>query len=123
MMCTATQGRYRIRVSASYSVGEEPVSRHPLAKGASPEAIAAALLPGDRAEFFTEYEQALVAARESLDLTALFTMLEHWRRVAALQADPEVFRRVVRRAADLLTGEPSPANEPLEETRRKAGGI
>jgi hypothetical protein len=50
-------------------------------------------------------------------------MLEHWRRVAALQADPEVFRRVARRAAELLTGEPSPVDEPLELTRQKAGGI
>jgi DNA-binding IclR family transcriptional regulator len=107
-----------------YSVDEQPASgRHPLAKGASPEAIAAALLPEDRTEFLAEYEQALGAARESLDLTDLFRMLEHWRRVAALQADPEVFRRVARRAAELLTGEPSPVDEPLELTRQKAGGI
>lgn len=122
-MRTGEEGRYRVRVTASYSVDDGPTGRHPLAKGASPEAIAAALLPEDQAAFLTEYEQALMKARETLDLTALFTMLEHWRRVAALQADPAVFRRVARRAAHLLTGEPSPEDEPLEETRRKAGGI
>jgi Family of unknown function (DUF6247) len=99
-----------------YSADESPAERrHPLAKGASPKAIAAALLPEDTT--------ALNAARESLDLTSLFQMLEHWRRVAALQADPQVFRRVARRAAELLTGQPSPEDEPLAVTRQKAGGI
>lgn len=104
---------------------DEPASgrRHPLAKGASPEAIAAALLPEDRTTFLDEYTAALAAARDSLDLTGLFEMLEHWRRVAALQADPQVFRHIARRAAHLLTGQPSPQDEPLAVTRQKAGGI
>lgn len=50
-------------------------------------------------------------------------MLEHWRRVAALQADPEVFRRIVRRAAQLLAGQAGSEDEPLAVTRQKAGGI
>lgn len=104
---------------------DEPLAgpQHPLAKGASPQAIAAALLSEDRSEFLSEYAAALDAAHESLDLTGLFQMLEHWRRVAALQADPQVFRRVARRAAELLTGQPSPQDEPLAVTRQKAGGI
>lgn len=120
----ALTDRYGIGVSVMYSADEPPAGRrHPLSKGASPEAIAAALLPEDRAEFLSEYTAALTAARESLDLTSLFQMLEHWRRVAALQADPQVFRRVARRAAQLLTGQPSPEDEPLAVTRQKAGGI
>lgn len=120
----ASTDRYGAGVSVMYSADESPAERrHPLAKGASPEAIAAALLPEDRVEFLTEYTTALNAARESLDLTSLFQMLEHWRRVAALQADPQVFRRVARRAAELLTGQPSPEDEPLAVTRQKAGGI
>jgi Family of unknown function (DUF6247) len=120
----AITDRYGARVSVMYSA-DEPASerRHPLAKGASPEAIAAALLPEDRTEFLDEYNAALTTARESLDLTNLFKMLEHWRRVAALQADPQVFRRIARRAAHLLTGQPSPQDEPLAVTRQKAGGI
>jgi uncharacterized protein DUF6247 len=39
-----------------------PGGRHPLAKGASPQAIAAALLPADRSEFLIEYAAALDAA-------------------------------------------------------------
>ncbi|MGH3611430.1 MAG: DUF6247 family protein [Pseudonocardia sp.] len=116
--------RYGAGVSVMYSVDEPPAGRrHPLAKGASPESIAAALLPEDRGEFLAEYAAALNAARESLDLTSLFQMLEHWRRVAALQADPQVFRRVARRVAELLTGQPGPEDEPLAVTRQKAGGI
>lgn len=108
-------------MTATYSV-EEPgrEGRHPLAEGASPEAIRSALLPGDRAAFDAAYGEALNDARESLDLTALFQMLERWRGLAVLQSDPAVFRRVARRAAEKLTGEASPENEPLAVTRLKA---
>jgi hypothetical protein len=83
-----------------YSVDEDPVpGRHPLARGASPEAIRSALLTEDQDEFDAAYEAALADARTSLDLTGLFRMLEQWRGIVALQSDPEVFRRVARRAA------------------------
>lgn len=108
-------------MTATYAYDEQPSSGHPLRSGASPRAIRAALLPGDRATFDVAYETALSESRESLDLTGLFKMLEHWRRVAVLQSDPEEYRRVVRRAAEALTGEQVPADEPLEVTRAKAG--
>ncbi|MGQ0575194.1 MAG: DUF6247 family protein [Pseudonocardia sp.] len=107
---------------ATYSVdGPAPRDRHPLAKGASPEAIRSALLPEDQAAFDRAYVTALDEARQSLDLTGLFSMLEGWRGRAALQRDPEVFRRVARRAAEKLTGQASPDDEPLPVTRGKAG--
>ena len=108
-------------VTATYSV-DEPASRarHRLAHGASPEAIHSALLPEDQEAFDVAYAAALGGARESLDLTGLSRMLEHWRGLAALQHDPEVFRRVARRAAEKLTGHPSPEDEPLTVTRAKA---
>lgn len=116
--------RYGDDVTATYSVDEQHhAGRHPLSKGASPESIAATLLPDDRTQFLTELDEVLASVRGSLDLTELFTMLEHWRRVAALQADPQIFARVARRAAELTTGEPSPDDEPLAVTRAKAGGI
>lgn len=59
--------------------------------------------------------------RETLELTALFETLERWRRIAALQADRDNFRRVVRRVAALRIGEPVPKDEPLPVTRAKAG--
>lgn len=94
---------------------------HPLAPGAAPRAIRSALLEADRGQFDAAYAAALEIARERLDLTELFEMLEQWRRVAVLQSDRENFRAVARRAAELVTGEPVPADEPLEITRAKAG--
>jgi hypothetical protein len=108
-------------VTATYSYDEQPSSGHPLRPGASPHDIRLALLPDDRAEFDAAYERALGQARASLDLTELFKTLERWRRAALIQHDPQDFRRVVRRAAELLTGEAVPADEPLAVTRAKAG--
>ena len=108
-------------MTATYATAEQPLSRYPLAPGASPGHIRDGLLPEDRAAFDAAYTAALDAVRESLDLTTLFETLERWRRVAALQADRENFRRVARRAAELRTGEPVPADEPLSVTRAKAG--
>lgn len=90
-----------------------------MAKGASPRAIRAALLPEDQAAFDVAYGMALSDARESLDLTELFRLLERRRGLAVLQRDPAVFRRVARRAAEKLTGQPSPEHEPLAVTRAK----
>lgn len=111
-----------IPVTASYASQEPPTGGHPLRPGASPGAIRAALLTDeDRARFDTDYEQALTAARQSLDLAELFETLEQWRRIAILQSDPENFRRVARRTAELLIGRPVPDDEPLTVTRAKAG--
>lgn len=108
-----------LSVTAMYSV-DAGEGRHPLAPGASPEAIRSALLPEDQAEFDVAYSAALAEARDGRDLTGLFRMLERWRGLAALQSDPDVFRRVARRAAEKLTGQPSPEDEPLTVTRAKA---
>ena len=62
-----------------------------------------------------------LSARESLDLGELFQTLEHWRRLALLQRDPENFAAMVRRVAETLSGEPVPDGEPFELTRAKAG--
>ncbi|MGH3621520.1 MAG: DUF6247 family protein [Sciscionella sp.] len=108
-------------MTATYAYDEQPTGGHPLRPGAAPHAIRAALLPEDRAEFDGAYGRALGEARGSLELTELFKTLEQWRRLALLQSDPENFRRVVRRAAALVTGEEVPADEPLAVTRSRAG--
>lgn len=108
-------------VSATYAVDEEPHGGDPLRYGAAPHDIRAALLPEDRSRFDEAYATALEAARESLDLSELFRTLEQWRRTALLQRDPGNYGRVVRRAAELLTGESLPDDEPLVESRAKAG--
>lgn len=107
-------------MTATYAYDEQPRTGHPLLPGASPYDIRANLLTEDRDKFDAEYLEALAEARESLDLTELFKTLEQWRRLALLQSDPSNFRRVVRRAAELLTGENIAADEPLAVTRAKA---
>jgi hypothetical protein len=108
-------------VSATWAYDETPRAGHPLLPGASPGAIRGALLPVDRDRFDAAYEEALAQARVSFDLTELFKRLEHWRRVALLQSNPADYRRMVRRAAETLTGQPVPEDEPLEVTRARAG--
>jgi hypothetical protein len=107
-------------VTALWSFDEQPRSGDPLLPGATPAAIRESLLLEDRAKFDNAYQRALAAAREDLDLTELFRCLEHWRRLALLQRDPERFATIARRAAERLTGESVPDDEPLSETRRRA---
>jgi hypothetical protein len=113
--------RYGDPVTASWSFDEQPRTGDPLLPGAAPAAIRDALLPEDRAAFETAYEHALTRAREELDLTELFQTLERWRRLALLQRDPARFASIVRRAAERLTGAPVAEDEPLAQTRRRAG--
>ena len=108
-------------MAATYSVEQEPVGRHPLAQGASPEAIREALLPEDRPRFDEAFDVAIAELRRRLDLTVLFDMLEHWRRIAIVQSDRERFSTLARRVAEQVTGAPSPLDEPMSVTRSKAG--
>jgi hypothetical protein len=108
-------------VSATWSFDEQPRTGDPLLPGASPSAIREGLLADDQADFDSAYTNALSAAREQLDLTELLRCLEHWRRRALLQRDPQDFEAVVRRASERLTGEPAPTDEPLAVTRRRVG--
>lgn len=66
--------------------------------GASPSAIVGYLFPEYRDLFKLEYEAALDEARRTYDLAAVHRVVEHWRRIAALQADPAAFRRVSPRS-------------------------
>jgi hypothetical protein len=114
-------GRAMRSASRGLPARERPSLSWRQAKGASPGAIRSALLPEDQADFDVDYEQALAQAGTCWDLTELFTVLEHWRRLAVLQSEPEVFRRVARRAAELHTGQPRPEDEPLSVTRAHTG--
>jgi hypothetical protein len=83
--------------------------------------VKARLLPHDADRFVAEYEAALDDARASLELAGVFEVVERWRRIAILQTAPDAYRRTIRHAATLATGEPSPDDEPLEVTSTKAG--
>ncbi len=88
---------------------------HPLAPGASAEVVREHLLAEDRPQFDLE----LAEAGDNPDRR--WDRVEHWRHVAAIQFDHDDFVAIVRRAAERNTGEPTPEDEPLEETRAKAG--
>ena len=94
---------------------------HPLAAGASPAVIRQWLADRDAQRFVGEYEQAIDEARASLELAPVVEVIERWRRIAILQTDPEAYRRTIRRAAELATGQPSPEDEPIEVSAAKAG--
>lgn len=89
--------------------------------GASPKAVVGHLFPEDRGPFQAEYESALDEARRTYDLSGVHRLVEHWRRIAALQTDPAVFRESVRTLAEIASGTPSPADEPFAVIRQKAG--
>jgi hypothetical protein len=108
-------------VTATYAYDDQPARGHSLLPGASPAAIRAGLLPSDREKFDAAYDAALAESRRSMDLAELFKTLEQWRRMAVMQSDPVAFRHAVRRAAELITGQASPEDEPLDVTRSKAG--
>jgi len=114
-----------VLVSATWAYDETPRLGHPLLPGASPAAIRAALLPQDREPFDAAYEEALVQARESLDLTELFKATGALASRSTVAKQPRGLSTgrtpVVRQAAEAVTGQPVPENEPVEVTRARAG--
>ena len=103
------------------SAVEVSTAAPPLRPGASPATIRSYLLPEDRPKFVEEYEAALDEARRTQELSRVEYVVEQWRRIALLQADPARFRRIVRRTAEIVTGRPTPEDEPFEVTRTRAG--
>lgn len=100
----------------------EPVAgQGPLPRGASPAQVRDRLPEPERSRFLAEYEAALDEARRTLDLAPVFEAVERYRLIAMAWSDPERFRRSIRRWAEIVTGEPTPHDEPFEVTRRKAG--
>jgi hypothetical protein len=45
--------------------------------------------------------------------------LEHWRRRAIMSADPQAYRRMLRRAGHLLSGDDVPEDEPLAQFKER----
>ena len=94
---------------------------HPLLQGASPRTIGDWLPPELRSRFVRDYEVALDQARTDLDLEGVYEVVERWRQIAVLNADPVAFRRTMRLAAEIATGAPCPEDEAWETTLTKAG--
>ncbi len=81
--------------------------------GATPREIHAALHPEYREDFERDYQAALAEAGRTLDLAGVHDTVEHWRRRSWITRDRQEHLRVVRRAAELLTGVEPPADEPV----------
>ncbi|MBV9141219.1 MAG: hypothetical protein JO115_09920 [Pseudonocardiales bacterium] len=88
---------------------------------ASPAEIRAALVPEEAPRFDREYRQALQVAAETFSLEGLDTTLESWRRIAWMCIDPDRYRRMWRRAAQLSTREDIPVDETLPTTKARLG--
>ncbi|MGQ0631067.1 MAG: DUF6247 family protein [Sporichthyaceae bacterium] len=70
----------------------------------TPRAIHDALLPEEVGDFDRQYRQAMLEAAESLDLTKVFALLEHWRWIARSSLDPVSHRQMLANAQILLAG-------------------
>ena len=88
-------------------------------KGAPPSEVRAALHPEYREEFDQDYRDALAEAGRTFDLTGIHEVVEHWRRRSWITRDRDSHRRMVRRAAELLTGTEPPENEPVAVTEAR----
>lgn len=87
--------------------------------GATPRAIRAALHPEYREDFERDYQAALAEAGRSMDLAGVHDTVEHWRRRSWITRDRHEHRRLVRRAAQLLTGVEPAADEPVAITEAR----
>ena len=95
----------------------------PLPEGAGPRAIRAALIAEERVEFDQAYRRALAEAADTLELAGVLDMLEHWRHRAIISADPQAYRRMLRRAAQLLSGDEVPEDESLAQLKARLAGL
>jgi Family of unknown function (DUF6247) len=86
---------------------------------ASPREIRAALRPEFRPDFDRDSQDALAEAGRSLELAGLHAVLEHWRMRSWITREPAEHRRLVRRAAELLTGTTPPVDEPVAVTESR----
>jgi hypothetical protein len=92
-------------------------------KFGSPEAIRAALLPEQVAEFDAAYDTALTAARQTLHLDQLRHVLRMWRRMALVtEQNPDGHRQMLAAAAEIQhTGRPRPGSVPWNELKAELG--
>jgi hypothetical protein len=93
---------------------------------ASPRDIRSALLPEEAGQFDMEWQAAMARSAESLDLTDVYRVLQRWRSIAEMtRADPGAHRRMLRRADQILAGEPAggiTADDQRAMIARRLGG-
>jgi hypothetical protein len=84
--------------------------------GATSAEIRAALHVEYRGAFERDFRAALDEAAQSLDLAVVLDVMEIWRRRCCITRDRESYRRMMRRASELLFGEVPPEDEPTTVT-------
>jgi hypothetical protein len=95
--------------------GEQPVS------ASTPREIRAALTGAEVADFDREYRRTMADAAESLDLSAVLSMLRRWQRIAwSTQDDPDAHRHMLACADRLNTGG-AVATESWQQTKTSLG--
>jgi cell wall assembly regulator SMI1 len=94
------------------------------ARFSSPEAIRGGLLPEHVGEFDAAFDAALTAARQTLRLDQLRSVLQVWRRVALLtEQDPDGYRAMLAAAAEVRgSGQPRPGSVSWAELRAELEG-
>ena len=80
------------------------------------QAIRAALLPEDVADFDQEFRAVMAEATSAMDLTVVASFIERWRRAARSAGEPDEHRAMLDRARRLLAGEDVPTT-PWPRTR------
>lgn len=77
---------------------------------AAPQAIRAALVGEERAEFEHDYRAALASAGRTLDLTGVLEVLRNWRHIAWItqRHGADAHQRMLDAASRLLAGEDVP---------------
>ena len=80
------------------------------------QAIRAALLPEDVADFDQEFRAVMAEATSAMDLTVVASFIERWRRAAWSAGEPDEHRAMLDRARRLLAGEDVPTT-PWPRTR------
>ena len=114
--------RFCVQVSEAFADLDPRPRRVPFAD-ASAAQVLAALIPEEAREFDEQWPAAMTEATETLDLNPVLALLESWRRVAWITAESgrDAHRRMYRRAAQLLSGDPVPTDEPLLRTKARLG--
>jgi hypothetical protein len=114
--------------SRRYGVGVTTAATNPFAASpvpalppdTTPAAIREALIDEERAEFERAYQEAMVEAARTLDLTRVLDVLRNYHRIAWLtqQQGPEAHRRMLDRVEHTLrTGEAPPGSVSAEDIK------
>jgi hypothetical protein len=112
-------------VAGGYGVGVSTAADNPfhaspvpaLPPDTTPTAIREALVDKERAEFERAYQEAMLEAARTLDLTRVLNVLRNYHRIAWLtqRQGPEAHRRMLDKAAEILRTGQNPDAVPIQD--------